>query len=51
MCGKIPSLGWVYSCQQDQVTQPVRLTGDGMGLGEALVAVEDGDGYFEAQVS
>lgn len=50
MCHKIPSLGWVYACQQDRLTSQVRLGGDVLGMAEDFVAVEDGDDYFEAQV-
>jgi hypothetical protein len=43
MCGKVPSLGWVYSCQQDRLLcHPVPDM-------EALPIVSDDGDYFEAQ--
>lgn len=46
MCGKVPAIGWVYSCQQDRMSQHQHSPTEC----EVLPAVDDGDSYFEAQV-
>lgn len=44
-CGKVPTLGWVYSCQQDHLSQ-IRSNGTST---EILPLVPDHGNYFEAQ--
>ncbi|KAK5167612.1 uncharacterized protein LTR77_007311 [Saxophila tyrrhenica] len=45
MCGKVPSIGWVYSCQQDHQLQYQQVTPSI----EALPEIPDSSNYFEAQ--
>lgn len=44
-CGKVPSLGWVYHCQQDNLA-PIRNTALST---EVLPLVPDHENYFEVQ--
>ncbi|KAK3708327.1 hypothetical protein LTR37_011592 [Vermiconidia calcicola] len=44
-CGKVPSLGWVYSCQQDRLLQYKHFAPST----EALPTVSDSGDFFEAQ--